>query len=76
MNPSVRPLAHNFALGMKYQSLNDVEIDCLGGAAIQRSSSDLTYRFANACHGIHYPIDVMYSPPAHEFLDVKARFQL
>ena len=63
MNPSVHPLAHNFALGMKvdcfcivpsqYQSLNDVEIDCLGGAAIQRSSSDLTYRFANACHGIH-----------------------
>ena len=52
MNPTVRPLALNFALGMnsdcfrivpsQYEGLNDVEIGRLGGAVIQRYSSDFT----------------------------------
>ena len=83
---TVRSLALNFALDMnidrlcsvpsQYQGLNNVEFDRLGCVVIQRYSLDFTYRFAIACHGIHYPIGIILTPSAHEFVDMKARFQL
>ena len=81
---AIRPLSFNIALGVhrncfskfaSHQGLNDVETD-LGGAVIQRYSSDFTHCFAIVCHGIHHPIGIFPWPTAYEFFDVKARFQL
>ena len=86
MYPTVRSLALNFALVMntdrlcvvpsQYQGLNDVKIDRLVGAIIQRYSSDFTSRFAIASYEVHYPICILLRPSSHEFLDMKARVEI
>ena len=83
---TVRPIALTHPLDMNshcfsivlssYQGINDIEIDRLAGALVQRYSTDAIYRFAIARHGCNYLIGIILIPSPHEFLDMKARFQL
>ena len=54
----------------QYQILHDFEMDCLGGAVIQRYSSDFARRLEMAYHGIHYPIGIVFRSTTKEFFKV------